>query len=54
MMADILINGTKLKCLCDTGAEINPLAAEFAEKHCLSLKPVYGVQLARVDLTPVC
>ena len=52
-MADILINKTKIKSLCDTGAEINLLPADFAEKHCLSLKLVNGVQPVSVDQTPV-
>ena len=54
-MVDILINKTKIKCLCDSGAEINLLPADFAEKkkHCLSLKPVNGVQPVSVDQAPV-
>lgn len=50
-MTDIFINNKKFKCLCDTGAEVNLIPAELAEKHCLSLSPVNGVQPVSVDQT---
>ena len=52
-MADILINDQKMRCLFDTGAEINLLPTEFAKKLCLALKSTAGVQPVSVDQTPV-
>ena len=52
-MADVFINGEKVQCLCDTGPKINLLPTDFAEKHCLSLKPVNGVRPVSVDQTSV-
>ena len=53
LMTDILINNKKLTCLCDTGAEVNLLPAEFAERHCFSVKCADGIQPVSVDQTPV-
>ena len=38
LMTDILVSNQKLRCLCDTGAEVNLLPLRFANRHGLLLK----------------
>ena len=51
-MTDILVNNQKLRCLCDTRAEVNLLPLRFANRHGL-LKNLDGVKPVSVDQTPV-
>ena len=53
LMTDILVNNKKLRCLCDTGAEVNLLPLRFANRHGLLLNNLDGVKPVSVDQTPV-
>ena len=53
LMTDILVNNKKLRCLCDTGAEVNLLPLRFANRHGLLLNNLDGVKPVCVDQTPV-
>ena len=52
-MTDILVNSQKLRCLCDTGAEVNLLPLRFANRHGLLLNNLDGVKQVSMDQTPV-
>ena len=53
LMTDILVNNKKLRCLCDTGAEVNLLPLRFANRHGLLLNNLDGVKPVSVDQMPV-
>ena len=53
LMTDILVNNQKLRCLCDTGAEVNLLPLRFVNRHRLLLKNLDGVKPVSMDQMPV-